>query len=245
MHRRARHLNSRDAGAILVLDSRRIYGLSDGSSVSQWNDASRSGANATQSTSTIRPIYKVSIQGGQPVVRFNVTNNYLASTVTSAFGFIFCVANISSNTQEYAGLLTARTSPNSTLVTASSSNVVLTTMNGTAPNPSQKITGVTGGSPSVSSVYDKGVSGSTTNFEDFLNGLTITNPFVLSVTSTLGLSGTNNFTIGRDTYQGAQAPRALASGDIMVISLLPQSISSSLRKRIEHSSSFSFKIACS
>ena len=246
MHRRARHLNARDAGAVLVLDSRRIYGLSDGNAVAQWDDASRSAANATQSTTSIRPVYKVAIQGGQPVVRFNVTDNYLATTVTSGFGFVFCVANISSNTQEYAGVLTARTSPNSNLVSASSGNALVTTMNGSAPNPSTKLTGATNTtSPSISSVYDKGVSGSTTNFEDFLTGLTITNPFILSVTSSADVTGTNNFTIGRDTYQGAQVPRALSSGDIMVISLLPQSITSSIRKRVEHSSAFSFKIACS
>ncbi len=246
MHRRARHLNQRDAGAVLVLDSRRIYGLSDGNAVAQWDDASRSAANATQSTSSLRPIYKVAIQGGQPVVRFNVANNFLSATVTSGFGFIFCVANIASNLQDYAGLITARTSPNSALVPASSNNVVLTTMNGSATNQSTKLTGATNATPpSISTVFDKGVSGSAANFEDFNTGLTITNPFVLSVTSAAGLTGTNNFTVGRDTYQGFTPPRALASGDILVIALLPQNIGSSLRKRIEHSSSFAFKIACS
>lgn len=245
MHRRARHLNQRDAGAILVLDSRRIYGLSDGSSISQWNDVSRSGANATQSTSTIRPIYKTAIQGGQPVVRFNVANNYLATTVTSSFGFIFCIANISSNTQDYAGILTARTSPNSALVSASSANCVLTTMNAPSPRPSQRITGATGNPVSLSSVYDRGVAGSVTDMENFDNGLLITAPFMLSMTSVASVSGTNNFTIGRDTYQTANPPRALSSGDILVVSLLPQNIGSPLRRRVEQSAAFSFKIQCS
>jgi len=240
MRARHRHFNQRDAGGVFVLDSRRISGLSDNDPISQWDDASRNTTNASQSTSSLRPVYRTSIQGGQPVVRFNVASNFLSATVTSDFGCLFCVGNISANIQKFAGIITARVSPNSTLVSASSNNFGMTTTSGL--QRSERLTGFLG---NTSSVFAQGVSGSTSDFENFNGGLVVNNPFIICAFRASDVSGTHNFSIGRDTFQGADAPRALDDGDIAVIALLPSGITSSLRKKIEHSAAFSFKISCS
>jgi len=83
MRARQRHLNQKAAGATLVLDSRRISGLSDGDDVGQWDDVSGSGWNVTQSDSTKKPNYKTGIQGGQPVVRGDGVRDRLISSSVS------------------------------------------------------------------------------------------------------------------------------------------------------------------
>ena len=79
MHRRARHLNPKAAGAIQVLDSRFISGLSDGSAVGTWSDRSGKSYDMSQSTSGAKPTYKTAIQGGQPIVRFD-GGDYMSSS---------------------------------------------------------------------------------------------------------------------------------------------------------------------
>jgi hypothetical protein len=53
--------------------------VSDGDPVGQWTDQSGNGNHATQTTAAKKPLYKVSIVNGQPVVRFDGTNDYLAT----------------------------------------------------------------------------------------------------------------------------------------------------------------------
>ena len=48
-----------------------ISGKSDGDSVDTWRDLSTSGNNATQSTSSKRPVYKTNTLNGKPVLRFS------------------------------------------------------------------------------------------------------------------------------------------------------------------------------
>lgn len=70
-------------GLVLWLDASYITGLNDGNSINtELLDLSGNGYHATQSTAAQRPIYKVSIINGRPVVRFDGTDDYLA---TAAF----------------------------------------------------------------------------------------------------------------------------------------------------------------
>lgn len=79
MRARQRHLNPSSAGAIVALDSRFISGLNDGDAVSSWNGRSGTSNNATQSNPTQCPLYRVNVQGGQPVVRFDGSNDRLVT----------------------------------------------------------------------------------------------------------------------------------------------------------------------
>ena len=76
MGRRVRHINPAKCGATVVLDARRITGLNDGDAVSTWSDASGIG-NHFFATGTGRPTYKVGIQGGLPVLRFDGADDFL------------------------------------------------------------------------------------------------------------------------------------------------------------------------
>jgi hypothetical protein len=56
-------------GLVLWLDASKITGLNDGDVVTQWDDASGLENHATQSTTSRKPLYKINIINGRPVVR--------------------------------------------------------------------------------------------------------------------------------------------------------------------------------
>jgi hypothetical protein len=82
MHRRARHLKPKSIGAHYAFDSRYISGLSDGTSITTWNDISGNARDATQATSTKKPTYKTGIQGGNPIARFDGGDGLVAPAAT-------------------------------------------------------------------------------------------------------------------------------------------------------------------
>jgi hypothetical protein len=55
----------------------------DGANISNWNDRSGNGNNATQSTIANQPILKNNIQNGQPVIRFDGANDFLNNTTAN------------------------------------------------------------------------------------------------------------------------------------------------------------------
>ena len=61
----------------------------DGDSITTWTDSSAAGNDATQSTSSRRPVYKTSIIGSHPVVRFTTdsTKSLYGSFASSWSGF--------------------------------------------------------------------------------------------------------------------------------------------------------------
>lgn len=73
MHRRARHLNPGNTGAILALDSRFNFNISEINRVDAWIDRSGRGNNAT-SSSSVRPILELNQQAGYPSVKFDGLN---------------------------------------------------------------------------------------------------------------------------------------------------------------------------
>lgn len=72
MHRRNRHINASAAGAVTVLDSRYLSGLSNGNGVSTWTNRNTSVGNSpTQATANNQPVYTTNVQGGNPGLLFN------------------------------------------------------------------------------------------------------------------------------------------------------------------------------
>lgn len=70
----------------LQLDARDITGLTDGDSVTTWTDSSAAGNDVTQATASRRPVYKTSIIGSEPVVRFASDNTKsLYATLASSW----------------------------------------------------------------------------------------------------------------------------------------------------------------
>ncbi len=83
-----------------------ITGLSSGGAVSSWPDSSGYGNNATQATLIQRPLWVANALGGQPVVRFDGSNDTLnlASQITAA-RTVFIVVKHATGTQDYAHVL--------------------------------------------------------------------------------------------------------------------------------------------
>lgn len=70
----------------------RITGLVDGNAVATWSDLSGNGRDATQATEAAKPVYKVDIVNGKPVVRFDGVDDYIETTsVTIAQPITICV----------------------------------------------------------------------------------------------------------------------------------------------------------
>jgi hypothetical protein len=82
MRKRNRHLNKSLREAACAFDSRFLTGFSDGNAVGTWTDLSVNARNATQATGANQPIYKTAIQGGNPVLRFDGSNDVMS---TAAF----------------------------------------------------------------------------------------------------------------------------------------------------------------
>lgn len=223
MTRRARHLNARHAGAGLVLDSRRISGLVDGDPVSTWSDASGNSRDGTN-TLTARPTYKTAIQGGQPVVRFDGSNDYLS--VASPFTF----------TADAFSLMVYKRTSTGTLMsplcgsTSSTSYPVFEYSNNTLYITSTTAQALSGGIGAAWRVTET-TAGPTTSLSIKMNGSTVT----------LGgfsyPSSLHNMSV-----VGARLPSEFSNGDIALITVIRLSISSSLKRRLAQAAAFSFKI---
>ena len=245
MRARHRHLNQRDAGAVLVLDSRRISGLSDGNAVSQWDDASRSAWNVTQSTAALQPIYKTAIQGGQPVVRFdgaNATNagdRLISSSVSVSQTYSFVVVfQVSSSDANGAVIFDSYNSTQSVFY------------RGTTGDSADKFVMSSGGTGSpIPSRFE--FANSNTNWNivagEFnsgtrygaLNGTTATS------TTNIGTNSLSGISVGQ--IRGNPTPVVTnysLNGDIGLISIISTALPDPLRKRLEHAAALSFKIAC-
>jgi hypothetical protein len=238
MRARHRHLNQRDAGATLVLDSRRISGLSDGNAVSQWDDASRSGWNVTQATGALQPLYKTAIKGGQPVVRFdgeNATNagdRLISSSVSAAQTFSALIV---------FQLFSADT--NGAVIFDSFSNVACVFYTGTGgDNPNNFAFAAGGGTPSVASrnniwnIAACQFSGAT-SFGSF-NGTKTT------VSTTIGSNSLTGISIGNLRGTPPIATNYSFNGDMALIAIISTALADPLRKRLEHAAAYSFKISC-
>jgi len=76
---------------------------SSGDSVSEWDDMSGNGNNATQSNSAYQPLYVAGMMNNMPAIRFNGTNSYLSLPTSTALGIqnhdyeMFIVARSSSS----------------------------------------------------------------------------------------------------------------------------------------------------
>ena len=72
MHRRNRHINAAAAGAVCVLDTRYLSGLSNGSGISSWTDRNKNKNNSpTQATANNQPLYTTNVLNGNPGALFN------------------------------------------------------------------------------------------------------------------------------------------------------------------------------
>jgi len=244
MHRRARHLNPGSAGAKLALDTRFITGLSDTDPVSTWSDRSGNGNDATGS-STTRPTYETNEQGGQPILRFDGSNDYLSiadAASLDADTYLQLHIGYSMRQSSSVGTLVGkrRTDGGGTFNYAVYS-ISLATYCVWGENVNEGLA-ILSSSETVNQRYLFDYSYKKNDFKVYRDG-------VSQATSTL--QNTNIDLVPNNTPvligSGPSSNPSLwpAYCDIMFVSFFKDEMSTSLRRRLQHASAFSFKIACS
>lgn len=242
MHRRARHLNPRDAGATSALDARFLSGLNDGDGITTWT--SRTGSNSpTQATANNKPLYKVNIQGGCPAALCD------ASASTSGRFMTFSTSPISGATAASCIYSYERTSD------AGSGGPVVNFGNyfnsdhepfgasttayiGFASTTRHSWTTTALNVDAIRSIISK--SGS---YRVLTNGTQV----FTTATNTVGVGGSARIG-GANLVRPDGTAEAVAYywvGYLHALAFFPLELTDSLRKRLEQSVGFSFKIACS
>jgi hypothetical protein len=230
MRARHRHFNARDCDAALCLDARFISGLSDADPVTTWNDRTRNGANATQSTAQNKPSYKTSIQGGQPVVRFDGSNDrmtHTCATLNDSCVIVVGKTTDNGNQQRYFG-----TGTNGTTVYTFIGN-----RNGVVSFASNNFASASFSNYSFA-VVTWSISG--TNISFFNNRGSESSATFTKYTA-------NPFDPDYRLLGAGGIPTNLSSflnGDIAFVAAYSSNIATSLQKRCEHAAAYSFKISC-
>lgn len=225
MHRRARHLTGRAAGASFHYDARWLS-LTDGTGVQTWTDLAGSN-NATQATSANQPTFKTNILNGNPILRFDGTNDQFSFTSTVAIA------------GEYLAIALFKTS--GTFLTASK-------LDGEVPYTNLYTGGVLY-STAVNRYWSVSLTASSFSIiTSYTNGSDAGSPVYQMYQNSAQLSPTNaSYTISGSMngigYRSSDGLRA--NGDLAAMIHIPSTLASSLRKRFEHAMGFSFKIACS
>jgi hypothetical protein len=238
MHRRARHLNPGSAGAVLALDSRFITGLSDGSLVSTWVDRSGQGNNATQAQGGgNQPSYKTQQQGGNAVVAFNGTGNWMGISLSNTTNEAFILIVSNSNTfVQFGGRVSFHGASGNdyddvryfAISHGSASPLkyrVDRIVNIFEPNTTSAIATTIFNGSSCTLYQGGNLSSSSTS------------------TGSTGFFSWSASTLGARYVSGARS--YFGQNDMMQVIVINQSKTNALRKRIEHSAAFAFKIACS
>jgi hypothetical protein len=245
MRARHRHFNPRDAGALVALDSRYGFSLSDGALVESWNDRTSNNNHAVQSTSSLRPSYETNELNGQPVISFNskrldcvplstaVTSNALTcisisnrktgGTVAHGYGRVFSVwtSVFGADFNNIPSITTIRGSgvggfaAGSWSVYRANANVAL-----------------------ISGSYDTHYIQSFTLDGSTVKARTNTSTEVTGTTSATSLNA-QNLWIG-----GNNAADSYLLGNIGMVTIIRSVVSDAFRKRLEHAAAFSFKLDC-
>lgn len=235
MRARIRHFNARDAGAVLVLDSRFLSGLSNNSLVELWKDRTNNANDAVKYTpATTPPTYKTNVQGGQPGVQFNSVNALINTTqsllsagtahsviisgICLTFGIMFCIRR----TTKYRYYGFSRVSN----VNYIQSDGVDTGSNVTVSNFDFRT------SPFVTTFKMQGLNNP---IKFYANGIEI--PTLTGVQKTE--TGSAGYFIGMNP------PGNYYNGNLYSILVIPTSLTNAQLKRMHHTSAFSFKIPCS
>ena len=240
MRARQRHLNAKAAGAVLVLDARYITGLNNNDALTTWSDRSGNGYDMAQSNAASKPIYKTNQVGGQPLVTFDGSNDFLSTaTALDWTAFVSVVRTSTGNTNK--SILGA---PNS----AGNSGAYYIKIGSPARTTGWERYTTTGTSasatdgvlPSGSGAVFSG-SRSNTALKVAVNGAYGTE----TTHSSLVSSAVSPAYLGAASYSGSVIdywPGDVALVIGMTTTTRPED---SLMKRLHHHAAYSYKIACS
>lgn len=235
MRARQRHFNARDAGARIALDARFLSGLNNGDAVSTWTN--RIGSSDFTGSGTARPTYTASSFSGNPALTFDGTNDTMAATgITWSADFTNVYVVRFNRSPNYTGLIDTIACKTNYIqaqpkgfYAMMSNHFVSTTNTYFTTEYAQVGTGKT--STVINGVSSTAAAG---------NG-TVGAATILSANATGSNTDANtSFTLGNEPSTAGRFGKM----DFAYFAYLPQS-SSTLRRRLEQSAAYSFKIACS
>ena len=228
MRARHRHLNAKGFGSGAVFDSRYIV-QSDNTTVSSWADLSGNSRNVEQSTEASKPTFQTNECGGNGVVNFNGTSQFL--TFASNYTGVFYAIYVGKDGSTTSSSISYPIAGNNRGYFASWGN-----NHGAGVYDSGR---AYAGTVGTALFRDAFAILSNTRRKLFKNGVEATY-YVNETTDANPIAGMTISRIGRREDQGFWF-----KGDLAQINLFDSVPSESARKRLEHSAAFSFKIACS
>lgn len=234
-----------------MLDARFISGVSNGSNISSWTDRSSSANSPSNSGSTNnQPLYQSSGFSGQPTVLFDG-----AADSTNGRFLSWSTTPISGATAVTAVISFKRTSGSATVPGAHLTNLGSAVFNDATPWTDGKYyTSLGIGSrvdftaPTTLNVLNIETYKTTgSSWDLYHNSASFATKTGTSVSvGSYARIGSNGGPSDSRTPDGlSSAGKYYWTGHIGSISLYKSALSDSLRKRIEHSAAFSYKIACS
>jgi len=229
MHRRARHLTGRAAGASFHYDVR-FLNSTDGTGIATVKDLAGSN-DMTQSTSGSRALYKTNVLGGNAVIRFDGTDDFYSLTTGVPISGEYLAASLFKNTNSRSPTFTNRTSATATPYTNFyyDGNIYTIFGNGSGATPAY-----TPNTWQITTTY----TNSTYTVRDILvNGKALPN-----MGYSLNTENGSLDTFGRRDWDN---PDVFFQGDLAAAIHIRGSLAFSLRKRFEHAMAFSFKFATS
>lgn len=241
MRARHRHFNPSTVDAYAAFDARYGFSQADNTDVNTWQDRTTNNKNAT-GTSTSRPKYRTAVMGGNPVVRFDGSNDYLkVNNMTATTVTLIAVLSSTLNTNQQVCIQwgTSATPTNNQFhlwVTSSKYSCFYRDSNNVdrgisaAENKTSSPTIVSTLFDSVQRIWENGKSGQTANTSGTLK------QSASQIGIGVKLNTTGSTTSGETNW---------FNGDMGALTIIPKSLTNPIRKRLEHATAYSFKIACS
>lgn len=253
MHRRARHLNPRFLGATLFLDARYITGLSDGNSIATWPDKGPNAWDASQATATSQPTYKTSIQGGNPVARFDGGDNIfrVQNLTPGQQGVLTMIvlASFNNNTSKMCAFdAKRRTSVDNNIAIEQNTDGTAGSRYGLYTSASGLDSDISTSSGmkifSVDCLFTNGTTvASNTNYR--INGVPATLTLKTGAGTYFGQTGVGGYMLGSRMNSSFPTAGTELTGDIASVAVTETRLSTPCIKRLEQAASLSYKIACS
>lgn len=212
-------------GLKLWLKADAITGLNDGDSVTTWNDSSGLSNNAAQGTAANKPVYKTNIRNGNPVVRFDGSNDFLLTPSISIGTFTaFAVFKATTSSPVYEQGISTGSASGFHLWTGITTMRVNKSTVASAKNHSGGATWATDGAWRMTS---QTYNGTHATFLLWVNGSAAT-------TSDVTIANPGTAAINSPIYLGMRggATNAL-NGDLAEIILYDSSLSTANRQSVE------------
>ena len=242
MRARQRHFNPAGVGAYSALDARFGFSLADNTAIDTWDDRTSGNKDAT-GTGTARPLYRTGVMGGNPVVRFDGSNDYLKiSTVTASKVTLLSALSSTQtgNTQICLQWGTNTTATDNQFhLWITSSKYACFYRDNTATDRGITATSNKTSNPTIIATlfdstqrfWENGVAGGTAATSGTLN----------QSTAAIGLG----VKLKPDGTPPGVAEVNYFNGDMGAMIIVPSALGDPARRRIESYLAYSFKIACS